>query len=71
MLATGISAQYAFMLPVATPSNAVAFSYGRVSVMDMVRTNPIPIPIMNYELNCTEVNCAKLIPTNYKFNYNY
>lgn len=32
-----ISASLAFMLPVATPPNAIAFSYGNLKVMDMVR----------------------------------
>lgn len=41
-----ISASLAFMLPVATPPNAIAFSYGNLKVMDMVRpfskyTDPI------------------------------
>ncbi|XP_041349282.1 solute carrier family 13 member 2-like [Gigantopelta aegis] len=36
MLPAGVSASFAFMLPVATPPNAVVFSYGDIKVMDMV-----------------------------------
>eukprot|EP00064_Thunnus_orientalis_P006162 superscaffoldBa00000629_g6178 len=32
-----ISASLAFMLPVATPPNAIAFSYGNLKVMDMIK----------------------------------
>lgn len=37
LLPAGMAASYAFMLPVATPPNAIAFSYGRLRVVDMVR----------------------------------
>ena len=37
MLPVTISASYAFMLPVATGPNALAFSYGYLKVTDMVR----------------------------------
>ncbi len=37
MLPVALSVQYAFMLPIATPPNTVAFSTGRLKVIDMVR----------------------------------
>ena len=36
MIPATVSASYAFMLPVATPPNAIAFSYGYLKVYDMV-----------------------------------
>lgn len=38
LLPVAVSASCAFMLPVATPPNAVAFSSGHVSIMQMART---------------------------------
>lgn len=36
MIAATVAASYAFMLPVATPPNAMAFSYGYLKVYNMV-----------------------------------
>ncbi|NXN95346.1 S13A5 protein, partial [Rhinopomastus cyanomelas] len=36
-----LSASFAFMLPVATPPNAIVFSYGHIRVLDMVRSGVV------------------------------
>ena len=36
MLPAAIATSFAFMLPVATPPNTLAFSYGYLKVIDMV-----------------------------------
>ena len=37
MLPIGLSCTFAFMLPVSTPPNAIAFATGKIRIMDMVR----------------------------------
>lgn len=37
MIPCTVAANLAFMLPVATPPNAIAFAFGKLKVMDMVR----------------------------------
>ncbi|XP_058231377.1 Na(+)/citrate cotransporter-like [Hemibagrus wyckioides] len=37
MLPTTISSSFAFMLPVATPPNAITFNYANLNIMDMVK----------------------------------
>ena len=39
MFPVAVSCSMAFMLPVATPPNAIAYSYGRINVMDMVSSD--------------------------------
>uniref|UniRef100_A0A672G279 Solute carrier family 13 member 2 n=1 Tax=Salarias fasciatus TaxID=181472 RepID=A0A672G279_SALFA len=55
MLPCTISASLAFMLPVATPPNAIAFSYGDLKVLDMVKAgfflNIIGILTTNLAIN--------------------
>lgn len=49
MLPCTISASLAFMLPVATPPNAIAFSYGNLKVLDMVWLTTF---YMSFDFNC-------------------
>ncbi|XP_073171186.1 solute carrier family 13 member 2 isoform X3 [Lepidochelys kempii] len=41
MLPCTLSASLAFMLPVATPPNAIAFSYGKLKVIDMAKAGSV------------------------------
>ncbi|XP_048837506.1 solute carrier family 13 member 2-like [Brienomyrus brachyistius] len=55
MLPCTLCASLAFMLPVATPPNAIAFSYGQLKVMDMAKAgfalNLIGVLAINFALN--------------------
>ncbi|XP_010734097.3 solute carrier family 13 member 2 isoform X1 [Larimichthys crocea] len=55
MLPCTISASLAFMLPVATPPNAIAFSYGNLKVMDMAKAgfilNFVGVMTINIAIN--------------------
>uniref|UniRef100_A0AAZ3RBD7 Solute carrier family 13 member 2 n=1 Tax=Oncorhynchus tshawytscha TaxID=74940 RepID=A0AAZ3RBD7_ONCTS len=55
MLPCTICASLAFMLPVATPPNAIAFSYGNLKVMDMAKAgfvlNIVGVITINVALN--------------------
>jgi len=37
MLPVTLAASWAYILPVSTPPNAIAYSYGDIEIMDMVR----------------------------------
>ena len=44
MVGPVLAASMAFMLPAATPPNAIAFSYGRLRVIDLVSTKILHSP---------------------------
>ncbi|KAI4901701.1 hypothetical protein NFI96_029233 [Prochilodus magdalenae] len=57
MLPPTISASFAFMLPVATPPNAIAYSYANLKIIDMVRPLSVKPGIV---MNVIGILCVNL-----------
>ncbi|XP_077984397.1 Na(+)/citrate cotransporter-like [Glandiceps talaboti] len=55
IIPTTVASSFAFMLPIATPPNAIAFSYGMLTVLDMIKSgilmNIASLVIVNLTIN--------------------
>nr|XP_039272108.1 solute carrier family 13 member 5-like isoform X2 [Styela clava] len=64
LLITTLSSSFAFSLPIATPANALAFTFGSLRVMDMVTTglplNFVCVGILNVFVHLTGVHIFHL-----------
>lgn len=69
LLPTAVSASFAFMLPVATPPNAIAFSYGKLSITDMAFPgffmNLVGVLVIGFGMNTWGVPIFKLHDNNW------
>ena len=64
VIPTTIAASCAFMLPIATPPNAVVFGSGKVNINDMIRAGSI----LNI-ISVFVVTVVTLLILNYGFHY--